>query len=385
MIPAGTSYHMENPMKELELFRSVAGDPYGYAGSLKEKTGKKIIGTLCSYAPEEIITAAGAVPFRIFGGKEQISRADAHLQPYACSLVRGALEDALGGFLGFLDGTVFPHTCDSIQRLSDIWRLNAGCALHYDVVMPVKLYTESARDYMRDVMERFRADLGKGLGKEIRDDDLRASIALYNGIRENLSRIYNARRDDPGIISDGDLHAVMKAAMVMDRTELAVKLAELASALSGAGPAAMNGNRRIFLSGGLCNHPSIYGIINESGGTVVGDDLCTGARYFQGTIAAGGDPITAIASRYTDRIVCPAKHRTNTARGDELLRSVKDAKAAGVIFILLKFCDPHAFDYPYLKEYLDGAGVPSMLLEIEEQLPPEGQLRTRLETFMSTL
>lgn len=372
-------------MKELELFRSVAGDPCGYAGSLKEKTGKKIVGTLCSYAPEEIITAAGAVPFRIFGGKERISRADAHLQAYACSLVRGALEDALSGSLGFLDGTVFPHTCDSIQRLSDIWRLNAGFALHCDVVMPVKLDTDSARDYMADVMRAFRADLGRGLGKEIRDEDLRASISLYNGIRERLSGIYNARRNKPGIISDSDLHAVMKASMVMDRTELAAKLAELAAALAGEKPAAMNGNKRIFLAGGVCNHPDIYGILNESGGSVVGDELCTGARYFQGIIAEDGDPIRAIASRYTDRIVCPAKHISNTARGDGLLRSVKDAKADGVVFILLKFCDPHAFDYPYMKEYLDRAGVPSMLLEIEEQLPPEGQLRTRLETFMSTL
>jgi benzoyl-CoA reductase/2-hydroxyglutaryl-CoA dehydratase subunit BcrC/BadD/HgdB len=74
-----------------------------------------------------------------------------------------------------------------------------------------------------------------------------------------------------------------------------------------------------------------------------------------------------------------------TARGDELVRRVRDYKAKGVIFLFLKFCDPHSFDYPSLKERLDAEGVPSLLLEIEEQLPPEGQLRTRLETFISTL
>ncbi len=53
--------------------------------------------------------------------------------------------------------------------------------------------------------------------------------------------------------------------------------------------------------------------------------------------------------------------------------------------MLLKFCDPHAFDYPYLKEFLDREGIPSMLLEIEQELPAEGQLGTRFEAFIEML
>jgi benzoyl-CoA reductase/2-hydroxyglutaryl-CoA dehydratase subunit BcrC/BadD/HgdB len=64
---------------------------------------------------------------------------------------------------------------------------------------------------------------------------------------------------------------------------------------------------------------------------------------------------------------------------------VRQHKAGGVVFLLLKFCDPHAFDYPYLKQFLDDAGIPSLLLEIEDQPPPEGQLLTRLETFVDML
>jgi benzoyl-CoA reductase subunit C len=56
-----------------------------------------------------------------------------------------------------------------------------------------------------------------------------------------------------------------------------------------------------------------------------------------------------------------------------------------VLFMLLKFCDPHSFDYPYLKDRLDREGVPSMLIEIEDKLPPEGQLKTRFEAFVESL
>ncbi|MEW5725498.1 MAG: 2-hydroxyacyl-CoA dehydratase family protein, partial [Thermodesulfobacteriota bacterium] len=130
-------------MEGLEDFKKVLADPAGYARGLKDQ-GRKIIGYFCSYAPEELILAAGAHPFRLFGTREQISLADAHLQSYCCSLARGALEEALSGRLAFLEGAVFPHTCDTIQRLSDLWRLNTSFGFFADVVLPVKLDTPAA-------------------------------------------------------------------------------------------------------------------------------------------------------------------------------------------------------------------------------------------------
>jgi benzoyl-CoA reductase/2-hydroxyglutaryl-CoA dehydratase subunit BcrC/BadD/HgdB len=56
-----------------------------------------------------------------------------------------------------------------------------------------------------------------------------------------------------------------------------------------------------------------------------------------------------------------------------------------VVFLLLKFCDPHAFDYPYLKGKLGERKVPSLLLEIEPGGVPQGAVETRLEAFVETL
>jgi len=53
--------------------------------------------------------------------------------------------------------------------------------------------------------------------------------------------------------------------------------------------------------------------------------------------------------------------------------------------MLLKFCDPHAFDYPYLKEALADASIPSLLLEVEDQPQAQSQLKTRIEAFLETL
>ncbi|MFN2437417.1 MAG: 2-hydroxyacyl-CoA dehydratase, partial [Desulfotignum sp.] len=47
--------------------------------------------------------------------------------------------------------------------------------------------------------------------------------------------------------------------------------------------------------------------------------------------------------RYAQRLVCPAKHRGLHTRAQHLVDQARQVKADGVVFVLLKFCDPHAF------------------------------------------
>jgi len=370
-------------MNNLALFHRIAKNPDEYGRELK-KSGRKIVGYFCSYTPEEIILAAGAVPFRIFG-KGDVSLADAHLQVYSCSLIRGALEDALSGGLDFLDGAVFPHTCDSIQRLSDIWRINANTGFHIDVVLPVKLDTKSSKEYMTDVIKKFIRDIEKSLGVGILADDLKASADKYNQIRAYLKKIYEIRSKNPAVIRSSDVHAIIKASMLMDRDLLLKELASFTEDLQIEGEKMKPDGKRVVLAGGVCNLPDIYTLIEDSGGTVVWDDFCTGSRYFEGEIDLSADILESIAERYSERIVCPAKHSGLFPRGEHLVKIAKDNNAKGVIFLFLKFCDPHFFDYPYMKEMLDKEGIPSMLFEIEEQLPSEGQFKTRCEAFLEMI
>ncbi|MCP3954003.1 MAG: 2-hydroxyacyl-CoA dehydratase [Desulfobacterales bacterium] len=372
-------------MDSLKRFKEIASKPSAYAQQWKTNRGGEVIGTFCSYAPEEIILASGCLGYRIFGTDLAISRADAHMQAYSCSLVRGALEEVLAGGLDFLDGTVFPHTCDSIQRLSDIWRMNVTDSFHLDLVMPVKLNTDSARDYMTAVLQKFKQELEAKLEKEISDTDMAAAIQTGNRIRAVMQKIYATRMEFPMILKGSDIHAMVKAGMVMDRNEF-LKLAEnLAAQLKQEGAGAAFAGKRIVLSGGLCNMPDIYAAIESAGGAIVADDLCTGSRFFEGIIESKPDPLEAIADRYIGRNVCPAKHAGMRNRGENLVRTVKESGADGVIFLYLKFCDPHGFDYPYLKEMLAEQKIPCLLYEMEEQDSAGGQFQTRCEAFMEML
>lgn len=372
-------------MSGLDDFHLAAQSPNQYLDGIKRQ-GKKIIGYFCTYTPEEIIHAAGVHPVRLFSAKEEVSLADAHLQAYCCSLVRGALDDALTGRLDFLDGTVFPHTCDSIQRLSDLWRLNTSFDFFADIVLPVKLDTDSARVYMRAVLEKFRRELAAGMKVDITDGDLQKSMDVFNRIRSALGTVYRLRSENPSLISGADHLALVKASMVMDRDDLDRRLPEVVEDIKSEKFAwDASGKKRLLLVGGICDHPQVHQVIEGSGGVVVGDDLCTGSRWVEGLIPEGDDPITALAQRYLSRPICAAKHASNTVRGERAARLASEHRVDGVVFLLLKFCDPHSFDYPYMKACLDQAGVPSMLYEIEDQLPSEAQLATRFETFIQML
>lgn len=371
-------------MAYLDRMQAAAYDPLVYARGIRGE-GRRVMGYFCSYAPEEIILAAGLHPLRLQGTREELRRCDEHLQAYCCSLARGALEDLLRGNLdGVLDGVVFPHTCDTMQRLSDIWRMHGSTPFHADVVLPVKLHTPAARDYLLEVLTRFCRELREAFGVDFDDDDLRDALRVCNAVRLGVEQVYRLRSERPGLLSGREWHALLRGASVMDRGELSRELPGLVDDLRGR-ETPDSAYPRVLISGSVCDFPEIYELVELSGARVVWDDLCSGTRAFDRLAAEDGDPLEALAERYVGRQLCPAKHLSPTRRADDLVQMIREHRVQGVIFLLLKFCDPHAFDYPWLKQRLEQEGVPTLLVEVEDRLPAQGQLRTRLETFVHML
>ncbi len=341
---------------------------------------RQAMGYLCTYAPEEVIHAAGFTPLRLRTGPELPTRAEAHLQSFTCALCRSVLHQALRGDLAFLCGLIFPHTCDTLQVLADIWRENFPDLFVATVVQPLNLDSPSARPYLMTELERFRRSLAELCGRPIGDDSLWSSIRLHNETRRLLSRLDKQRAH----LTARDFYAVVEASMVMPKEQFNPLAAELIEFLGEQAP--RHKGPRLVLSGPVLDDLTVLDIIDDLGAGVVGDDLCTGSRYFdQLAVETGdGDPIEALADRYLKRRPCPAKHSLHCRRGEYLLELIEKRQADGLVFTLQKFCDPHAFEYAIVKETLDAAGVPHLLLELEHT-PAVGQLRTRLEAFLEML
>lgn len=336
------------------------------------------MGYFCSYVPKEIIHAGGFAPVRIRGNTEPLSEVDAHLQSFTCALCRSSLDQALGGELGFLAGVVFAHTCDAMQALADLWQMNSTPEHFVDAVMlPTNLGSASAHLYLVAELDRFRARLSDFGGCTITDADLKASTSLYNETRRLVQSLLQCRDR----LSAPHLYAVLDAAQMMPPEDLNPLLADLLETLNAV-PAQAAGPQ-IFLVGATLDEPRLLDLVQDLEGRVVGDDLCSGSRHFH-NLVGDGDPMVALAEYFLLRPPCPTKFHPIHDPGRSLLDQVRQVHAQGVVFILEKFCEPHAFDYALIVPALERAGIPHLLLEME-QTPSLEALRTRLQAFFEIL
>lgn len=342
--------------------------------------GRRAMGYTCTYVPEEIIHAAGFVPVRVRTTPQVPTHADAHVQSYTCALCRSALDQLLRGELRFLAGMVFAHTCDTMQALSDLWAINVepGTGWVETVMVPTNLASPSARPYLIAELERFRAHLAGHSGRPISDAALQASIALHNEKRRLLGRLH-ALRDR---LTAAEFYSVVDAGAKMPPELYVPLLAELVEHLENI--PSRPGSPRVVLVGAVLDDPALLDVLDELGAQVADDDLCTGTRSFAELVAEVGDPIAALANRALMRLPCPVKYQPELPRGAHLRQRVEEAQADGVIFVLPKFCDPHAFDYALVKPELEAAGVPLLHLETE-QTPAAEQIRTRVQAFLEML
>lgn len=371
--------------KALIKFREVAEAPYDYLRNLKNSSGIQMVGSTCSYTPEEFILAVGAHPFRIFGESNGLSHADAHLQSYACSMVRGMLEDGLSGSLDFIDAVVFPHACDSIQRLSDIWRLNVK-SLHFDILLPVKLDTPLAKSYFTKVLARFKKDLEQSFSVEISESELKKAVQIMNDLRSKLIQLYTLQSQHPGVISGSDISAIVKASMMMEKREAAKLLGQiLEEVVKMESVEGQKVSKRILVSGSICSQPQLSQIIENKNAAIVWDDLCSGTRYFEGLVSEQKDPVEAVADRFTSRYVCPAKHLGVEFQMKNLQNLIKEHQVDAVLFMFLKFCEPFSFDYPDIKKSLEEMKIPFLMVEMDRHNGIDEQMRTRIDTMLEIL
>ncbi len=371
-------------------FHEICENRYEIPKQLKSENHKKVFGYFCTYFPAELIHAAGMLSIRILGDRRRPTYAEAHLPSFGCSFVRSALDLGLRGALDYLDGVIFFHTCDSNRVLSDVWRQNFKDQFIANVIFPVKLNDRRSNKFLLQELKSFKSRLEKYLGISIKRDKLWESIQIYEKNRDLLKEVYQWREKNPGILRGSDILNMVISSMVIPKEEHNKLLEELISRLNGnkLPQRETEESAKVVLSGNICAFPDIIDVIEESKASVVNDDLCTGSRYFldyadnMHNVRRDGDPLVYIARRYLGKSPCPIKYNSEFSREQAILDMVEKSKADGVIFLVLRSCDPCSFDYPLLKEALDEKGYPSLLIEYDQQTSSFGAIRTRVEAFV---
>jgi bcr-type benzoyl-CoA reductase subunit C len=343
--------------------------------------GRKVLGYFCTYTPIELIHAAGFVPIRILGGGISVERAASLTPTFICPYLRKALERALRGEYDFLSGVIQGYTCDVACGVINIWELNVPGELYHTVPMPYQDSPE-ARKYFRQTL----AELGEklnGIGGRLTDEALAASLDLYGEIRRLSLELYRMRSQGRLALPAVDLLTVVQAGLVTPPEDYLPMLESFVAAAEEQPSAEVSGVP-VLVSGSVIDEPRVLEILEASGARVVGDDLCTGLRAFSPPTGRGEDPIDRLMDRHFKRFPCPARMKAQE-RAPVLVDLVNGSRAKGVVFFLQKFCTPHLADLPVVLDALRAEGVRGLVVEMEETGLNEGQLRTRVESFVEML
>ena len=107
----------------IEEFKKVSASPKTMLAKYKGQ-GKKVIGCLPYYVPEELVYAAGMVPMGIWGsnGKQQI-RSKEYCATFYCTIAQQSLEMLLDGTLDDIDGIITPVLCDTLRPMSQNFKV----------------------------------------------------------------------------------------------------------------------------------------------------------------------------------------------------------------------------------------------------------------------
>jgi len=364
----------------------------GRARELKQQ-GKKIIGYLCAYVPLEMITAAGFIPFRIKGSvHEPITKADTQMETIACPLVRSCFDMALKGSYDFLDGLVIPHACDSICRTYDIWKYTLGLPYSHLVDVPHST-DDSSLEFFKAVLGTFRQSLGRFAGKELSNEELAQATQVHNQNRAKVRELYELRKTEPPLISGVEVNKALVAAMSIPVEESSELLSSVIDEVKARASVLPSKSTRMMVVGAQVDDMAFIDLIENSGASVVADDLCPGAREYGADVEPSQNPIDGIAERYLRKINCPRTYREKTGTYEEYLEkrfghighAIEDFKVDGVILYVYKYCDPFGFEVPAMKSYIESKGAPVLYLEDEYSMSTIGRLRTRIQAFLEMI
>ncbi len=383
--PQGMEY-LNFVMSEVHGLRIKELDDY-------RKSGGTVFGTFCLYVPEEIIRAAGGWCVGLCAGAEFAYDQVEQIMPRnTCALIKS--------FMGFKLAKVCPYiesadlvigetTCDGKKKayelLGDIHNV-------YVMELP-QMKREQDLAMWRGEIRALMAKVEEVTGNTITAGSLKAAVKEVNDKRRALQRIAATRSADPAPISGKDALLATQVAFYDDVprfTQMMNALADELDARVAVGEGvAPKGAKRVLVTGTPMALPNwkLHDIIEKAGAVVVGEEMCTGSRYYQDLVSEDASTLDAmvddIAEKYLD-INC-ACFTPNQGRLDDVVRMAKELGADGVIDYSLQFCGLYEMESNAVEKTVRDAGFPVLKITTDYSMEDVGQLATRVEAFLEIL
>lgn len=374
----------------LKEFAQVAASPAKQLKAYKAE-GKKAIGVLPYYAPEELVYAAGMVPFGIWGSNTKtISKSKEYCATFYCTIAQLALEMLLDGTMDELDGIITPTICDTLRPMSQNFRVSMAkmkkmptiFLAHPQYRKPQFGVTFCYRQYTH-----VKEELEKICGHEISNDAVLNANKVYNESRAARREFVKLAGQHADVVSAVNRSAVLKASFFMLKDEYTEKLVALNNELKALPVCDWKGPK-VVTSGIICDNPTLLKIFDDNKVAIVADDVAHESRSFRYDVPENKDGVMALALQFAsmdEDILLYDEESDHNNRGEAVAKLVKDNGADGLVLFMQQFCDPEEMEYPYLKIALDSHKIPHIKLGVDQQMRDFGQAATAIQAFAEAI
>lgn len=362
----------------------------------QRNTGKaKNVAYLCSYTPQEILSAANVAHIRLLhaGSQKEVMSGEAITGSVFCDFTKSVI----GGFeeknplSAGVDKVYNFYTCDCMRKTTEAIDVNYTPAQIFN--LPRKSYSSEARRYFAEELESFKEDLEKLTGSEIKEDDIRKYIALYNQAKKYLREISDYRKADIPLFGSSEYQIIAQSYYYLPVEELLVELDYILKQLEEATKnykKEENVKRpiRLMLAGGIVaegDKKLIEIIEKQIGAVIVIEDNCTGYSPFAKSIEQTHDSVYEdVAEGYLTQAPC-ARMQPLDNRIEHSLKLAKEYHVDGIIYSFLKFCPCYSFaKNEFIKKYQE-LDIPFIDMPVDYAKGDEGQIKTRLDAFIEVL
>ena len=377
-------------------------DIHTYGGirvkELKEfrKTGGKVVGTLCVMVPFELINAAGARGVRVSSGYyEPVHPANELLGDAGlCPMVKSTLGAKMvhsDPIAEEIDLLVCPATCDGKLKLAEIYEDWAPVMMMN--IPRVKVGDTTSRLWMSEI-KFLKQKLEDLTGRKIKRKALLKEIGKWNDAQAAWGRLLEYRKLRTVPISGQDMMLIAQASQKDEITRWTKKVEDLERELKAMVRKGLHagetGAARIMLAGSPMIYPNfkIPSLVEESGGLIVSDELCSGHRIMSDPVMLDersmSEMLLALAERYFFPCTCPC-FSPNDDRIRRMKESIQLFGVEGVVFHTLRGCHLNNLEATKIEMKLREAEIPMIKLESEYDDGDVEQVRTRIEAFVEMI
>lgn len=349
-----------------------------------------LVGTYCTFMPQEIAMAAGAVVVSLCStSDETIEEAEKDLPRNLCPLIKSSYgfgKTDKCPYFYFSDLVVGETTCDGKKKMYEY--MAEFKAVHV-MQLPNSASDTTSRALWKAEIKRLQQVIETRFATPISEAALREAIVLKNRERRALANFYRLGQLNPPALSGSDiLKVVYGATFRFDKTALIDELNAMAENIRRQW---QEGKRlaarpRILITGCPIGGAAekVVRAIEENGGWVVGYENCTGAKATERCVAEDGDVYDALTDKYL-AIGCSCIS-PNDQRLQLLSQMVEEYQADGVVDVILQACHTYAVESLAIKRHVrQRHDIPYIAIETDYSTADFGQLSTRVAAFIEML